>query len=143
ENIKYAAKHGIDICTAIDINDFKWKEKITIPVAIHLKEYKIEVNYMIIQAGPAHFELPNKWLISTDNGNSSELIGKFALDVISKFNLQTGNNVINAPDNSLTISVANTESVRVWHPLKDFSISVNSNIRNVFRYCSPNEYQAL
>lgn len=138
DNLIYASKYGIDICTAIDINDYKWKEQILIPVIVQAKEYYVDLEPQITLAGDTVMNHPNTWQVSLDKGKTNVLLREYILDLIRNSNPNEGNWQIAVKPNTLTIFLGGG----TWNPF-ELKIHVSSRIKKVFRYCAPSEYIAL
>ncbi len=144
KNVQYAKKHGIDICTAIDIRHHKWEKHIIIPTVVNFKEYRIDLvdGHVHINTPTLHIDIPNKWLLSEDKGKSFKLIREYVLDFVLKKNLITGSFRFKPPK-KLTICHGQQDGQpRYWHPYK-CTIAIKIINRSLFRYSTPIEYQAL
>jgi hypothetical protein len=143
KNIEYAKRHGIDVCTAIDIRHHKWEKHIKIPLLINFKSYRIDlIDTHIKQEGPIYFETPNKWLLSDDNGKSCKLVREYVLDFIRSKNLSLGSYKFKET-NKLKICLGQEEGKqKFWHTY-NCTLSIDITNKSLFRFSTPSEYLAL
>jgi hypothetical protein len=138
ENIQYAARRGIDICTAIDVTDKNWQETISLPVIINLTEYKIVPEVSLTLTANLEFQAPEKWLVSHDGGASHTAIGEFMLDLLDGVSKSEGPIDIATESTSLQGLLGG----EIWMP---FGLRLKGEIckRSLFRFFTPTQYQAL
>ena len=138
ENIQYAARRGIDICTAIDVSDKNWQETISLPVIVNLTEYDIVPQLFLSLTADLEIQTPDKWLVSVDDGKSHQTLDEFMLDMLEPASNSVGPvNVATAND-----ALKALFGGKIWMP---FGLRLEGQIRkrSLFRFFSPTQYQAL
>lgn len=138
-----AKAHGIEMCSAFDVNDHKWKEDVAVPVVVRLAEGNLTPLLSFASGGQWNISLPPKpepGYVSTDAGQTQETLLDYMIRLVSeRGEIKDGADEFVSADTNLCILL----SERDWVPVPLFGVKVTASVRSLFRHCRADEYLAL